>query len=51
MVDINPRLSIRQSSIQAGISRSRDRAAMEKLQLKPYQPILIVDLNEDDFDR
>ena len=25
--------------------------AMQKLQLKPYHPTLIVDLNEDDFDR
>ena len=24
---------------------------MQKLQLKPYHPTLIVDLNEDDFDR
>ena len=33
------------------LSTSRGHAAMEKLQLKPYHPTLIVDLNEDDFDR
>ena len=31
-------------------STSRYHAAMRKLQLKPYHPILIVDVNEDDFD-
>ena len=51
MVDTNPRLSIRQDSIQAGISRSRYHAAIQKLQLKPYHPTLIVDPSEDDFDR
>ena len=51
MVDSNPRLSIRQGSAQAGISKSRYHSAMQKLQLKPYHPTLIVDLNEDDFDR
>ena len=51
MVDTNSRLSIRQGCIQAGISTSRYHAATQKLQLKPYHLILIVDLNEDDFDR
>ncbi|CAF1226340.1 unnamed protein product [Rotaria magnacalcarata] len=51
MVGANPQLSIRKGSIQAGISRSRYHSAMQKLHLKPYHPILIVDLNEDDFDR
>ena len=32
-------------------SRSRYHAAMQKLQLKPFHSTLIVDLNEDDFDR
>ena len=32
-------------------SISRYHAAMQKFQLKPYHPTLIVDLNEDDFDR
>ena len=32
-------------------STSRYHASMQKLQLKPYHLILIVDLNEDDFDR
>ena len=50
-VDTNPRLSIRQGSIQAAINTSRYHAAMQKLPLKPYHPTLIVDLNEDDFDR
>ena len=51
MVDTNPWLSIRQGSIQAGINTSRYHAAMQKLQLKPYHPTLIMNLNEDDFDR
>ena len=51
MVETNPRLSIRQGSIQVDISRNRYHAAMQKLQLKSYHPTLIVDLNEDDFDR
>ena len=51
MVDSNRRLSIRQDSAQAGISKSRYHSAMQKLQLKFYHPTLIVDLNEDDFDR
>ena len=51
MLETNPRLLIRQRSIQAGISASRYHAAMQKLQLKPYHPTLIVDLNEDSFDR
>ena len=50
MVDTNSRLSIRQGSIQAAISRSRYHAAMQKWQLKPYDPTLMVELNEDDFD-
>ena len=49
MVDTNPRLSIRQGSIRAGISRSQYHTVMQKLQLKPYHPTLIVDLNEGDF--
>ena len=32
-------------------STSRYHAAMQKLQLKPYHPTLIVNPNEDDFDR
>ena len=32
-------------------STSRYHAVMQKLQLKPYHPTLIVDPNEDDFDR
>ena len=32
-------------------STSRYHAAMQKLQLKLFHPTLIVDLNEDDFDR
>ena len=51
MVDSYPRLSIRQGFGQAGISKSRYHSAMQKLQLKFYHPTLIVDLNEDDFDR
>ena len=51
MVNTNPRLSVRQGSIQATIGTSRYHAAMQKLQLKPFHPTLIVDLNEDDFDR
>ena len=51
MVDTNPRLSIRQGSFQADISRSQYHAAIQKLKLKPYHPTLIVDLNEDNFDR
>ena len=51
MVDTNLWLSIRQGSIQDGISIGRYYAAMQKLQLKPYHPTLIVDLNEDDFGR
>ena len=51
MVDTNPQLSIRQCSIQAAISTSRYHAAMQKLQLKSYHPTLIVDLNEDNFNR
>ena len=51
MVDTNPRLLILQGSIQAGISTSRYHAAMQKLHLKLYRPTLVVDLNEDDFDR
>ena len=51
MVDTNPRLSIRQGSIQAAIGTSRYHVAMQKLQLEPYHATLIVDLNEVDFDR
>ena len=51
MVNTNPRLLIRQGSIQVGISRSRYHVAMQKLQLKPYHPTLIVNLNKDDFGR
>ena len=50
-MDTNPRLSIRQGSVQAGISTSQYHVAMQKLQIKPYHPTLIVDLDEDDFDR
>ena len=32
-------------------STSRDHAAIQKLQLKSSHPTLIIDLNEDDFDR
>ena len=38
-------------SIRLVSSRSRYHAAMQKLHLKSYHPILIVNLNEDDFDR
>ena len=48
MVDTNPRLSIRQGSFRAQVD---NHVAMQKLQLKPYHPTMIVDLNEDDFDR
>ncbi len=51
MVTTSPNLSIREGSSQAGISRSRYHAAMAKIHLKPYHPTLIVNLNEDDFDR
>ena len=51
MVNTNPQLSIRQGSIEAAISTSGYHAAMQKFQLKPFHPTLIVDLNEDDFDR
>ena len=50
-MNTNPRSSIRQDSAHAGISRSRYHAAKPKLQLKPYHLALIVDLNEDNFDR
>ena len=50
MVDTNPRLSIRQGFIQAAISAGQYHAVIQKLQLEPYHPTLIVDLNEDDFD-
>jgi hypothetical protein len=51
MVTTNPNLSVRQGSAQAGIRKSSYHAAMTTLHLKPYHPTLIVDLNEDDFDR
>ena len=44
-------VSIRQDSIHAGISRNRYHAAMQKWQLKLHHPTLIVNLNEDNFDR
>ncbi|CAF2008707.1 unnamed protein product [Rotaria magnacalcarata] len=51
MVTTSPNLSVRQGSVQAGISKSSYHDAMNILHLKPYHPSLIVNLNEDDFDR
>jgi CTP-dependent riboflavin kinase len=47
----SPRLSARKGAAQAGISKSTYQRAMERLNFKPYRPTLIVQLNEDDFDR
>lgn len=47
----NPRLSIRQGAAEVEISKSSYQVAMKQLGFKPYHPTLIVDLNEDDFDR
>ncbi|CAF1096118.1 unnamed protein product [Didymodactylos carnosus] len=51
MVTSNPQLSIRQGAAQAGISKSSYQVAIKQLNFKPYRPTLIVELNEDDFDR
>jgi hypothetical protein len=51
MVTSSPNLSVRQGSAQACISKTSYHVAMNKPHLKPYHPSLIVDLNEDDFDR
>jgi hypothetical protein len=51
MVINSPRLTIRQGSAQAGISKSSYQVVMEQLHFKPYRSTLIVDFNEDDFDR
>ncbi|CAF4233993.1 unnamed protein product [Rotaria sp. Silwood2] len=51
MVNDNPRLSIREGAARAGISKSSYQIAMTQLNFRPYHPTLIVDLNEDDFDR
>lgn len=47
----NPRLSVREGAARAEISKSTYQRAMKKLNFKPYRPTLIVQLNEDDFDR
>ncbi len=47
----SPRLTIRQGATQAGTSKSSYQVAMEQLHFKPYRSTLIVDLNEDNFDR
>ena len=51
MVSKSPQLSIRQGAVEVGISKSSYHSAMKQLGFKPYHPTLIVDLNEDDFDR
>ena len=51
IVSENPRLSVRQGAFEVGISKSSYQVAMKQLGFKPYHPTLIVDLNEDDFDR
>jgi hypothetical protein len=47
----NPQLSIRQGAAEAGVSKSFYQVAMKMLNFKPYHPTLIVNLNDDDFDR
>jgi CTP-dependent riboflavin kinase len=51
MVTTDPQVSIRLGAVQAGIGKTSYNVAMKQLQFKPYRPTLIVDLNEDDFDR
>lgn len=47
----NPQLSIRLGADRAGISKSSYHVAMKQLGFKPYRPTLIIELNDDDFDR
>ncbi|CAF3965972.1 unnamed protein product [Rotaria sordida] len=51
MVTTNPQVSIRLGAGQAGIGKTSYHVAMKQLHFKPYPPTLIVELNEDDFDR
>ena len=51
MVTTNPQVSIRLGAGQAGIGTTSYYLAMKQLHFKPYRPTLIVDLNEDDFNR
>ena len=47
----SPRLSVRQGTAQVGISKTIYQRATESLNFKPYRPTLMLQLNEDDFDR
>ncbi|CAF4393044.1 unnamed protein product, partial [Rotaria sordida] len=51
MVTSNPQLSIRQDAARVGISKTTYQVAMKQLHFKADRSALIVDLNEDDFDR
>ncbi len=47
----NPRISQRRASIELNISHTNLRRLMKDLQLKPYKPMLLQAVNEDDPDR
>ena len=51
VVTSNSHLSIRQDAARVDISKSSYQVAMEQLRFEPYRPTLIVDFNEDHFDR
>ena len=52
MVTNSLRSSSCRGAAQAGISKSSCQVAYtEQPHFKPYRPTLVVDLNEDDFDR
>ena len=51
VVTSSSHLSIRQYAARIDISKSSYQVAMEQLRFEPYRPTLIVDFNEDDFDR
>lgn len=46
-----PTQSIRQASLDLGLSRSSIQRILKERGIKPYRPLLLHKLNEDDFDR
>ena len=47
----NPRTSLRQVSVETGVSRSSVLRIMQLAKFHPYKVKLVQELNEDDFDR
>jgi hypothetical protein len=51
VLEKEPQTSTRRVSSELNISRSSGRRMYKSMGFKPYIPILVYELNEDDFDR